>query len=143
MRTLLLITALMLIKISSAQQTYDKKLLAKFDKTYLEQQAKNNPIFIERQNFIVNHSYKIIDADSIPNNIKLKKLQAFDHKQKKAINKEITINDLNNFNIFNYNAKPGKKSNNYYKIGNTGKILVVYSVQKQTKLFNSNRKAQN
>ncbi len=139
MKKLLFLTALFIGSVAFSQTTYNPKLLLKFDRSYLESQVTNNPHFIKRQNYIVENSYTIIDEIDIPQNVDVKELQVFDNKNKVYINSEINNSDLDDFNIYKYKTQPGEKTDSYYKIGNTGKVLVVFSMQKQAQLYNQYR----
>ncbi len=140
MRTLFIIILLSLSGFLFSQSQYDTKLLAKFDKNYLDKQVKENPHFIERQNYIVENSYEIINSDELPSGCDLKELTRFNYLSKTYLNIPVGDSDLIDFNIFKYYTEPGKKQDDYYNIGNTGKVLKVFSIQKQTQLYNQFRK---
>jgi len=118
-----------------SQLEYDSKLLVKFDKVYLNQQLIDNPNFIKRQNFLVNNSYQIISVIDLKEGGHVEKLYKIDNFTKQKVEYIFTNDDFNNFNLFEYYYQT-TKSGTYYKLGDTGKILQVFSTPVITQMYN-------
>lgn len=116
----------------------DNKLLAHYTQAEIDQLLITSPSVIEYENFIVNNSFFIEDIDNQEKTSSCNQLQFFDSFSKEIINKSITSADLNDFNIYNYNFKISE-TRNYYIIGDTGKLLVVYSKSEIITKYNESR----
>jgi hypothetical protein len=116
----------------------DKKLLSRHTQTELDKLVSEAPSVIEYENFIVNNSYFIRDAKSGENTTSYGELHFFNSFTKEIIVKTIMASDLIVFNIYDYDFAISK-IRNYYVIGNTGKILVVYSQPEITEKYNKSR----
>ena len=114
------------ISLSAIAQEYNAKLTVKYDIPTLNELKQNNCDQIEVLNHFVDGGCYFID---MPNKkIDYKELQKVDPKTGE-INYDhvITVNDLIDFNPLEYNCMYNDTKSNYYKAGNTGKLLIVPS----------------
>ena len=95
---------------------FNSKLSSKFTTEELQEISKAYPDSILFLNYIAEKGYYFIEFP---------KEKEIPHK----IIENITLKDLETFNIFNYNIEFLDNKNNYYKLGNTGKLLVVVSMK--------------
>ena len=116
----------------------DIKLLSRHTQAELDQLVIETPSIIEYENIIVNNSYFIRDVESAENITSYKELHFIDSFTKEVNYKTITSSDLVDFNIYDYDFNISK-DRNYYVIGNTGKILVVYSTIEIKDKYNTSR----
>jgi hypothetical protein len=107
-------------------QKYDSKLYVKYDAKYLSKIESENPVEFEYLKIYVNESCSFTE---MPNkSIDYVDLQKIDIKTGNIIEGyEFTEKDIQNFNPFEYNIKVSPDKNTYYKAGNTGKLLIVWS----------------
>lgn len=99
---------------------------------------QNRPADLEYINWFVENSYVIKEVAN-PDALNYPKLKYMD-KDTKMEGSEVTEFDAATFNIMEYGFEIAAKSSNVYMIGNTGKILVFYSSDDLTKLFNEYRR---
>lgn len=108
----------------------DERLLALYDKAYLNRLKEINPFIIQRWNYYLDHAYYITDYP----------------KGKGVTYPLVTIPDLENFNILLLEQEQGLSRNWHkiivYHIKDTDKVLVYYSgkefVNRLNKHYNRN-----
>ncbi|MBI4645846.1 MAG: hypothetical protein HY738_04400, partial [Bacteroidia bacterium] len=54
-------------------------------------------------------------------------LQRIDPKTGQKLDNPVTTDDLSNFNLYQFDYKVQKEKRTYYKLGDTGKILILLS----------------
>lgn len=123
---LLLIGVVLFTAFSYAQEQPNSKLCDVYTTQHLANLKNNNPDAITYFNFYVNNSFEIVEAPDKPiNKVELKRI---DFNTKAILSDEIIENDLMDFNPLLYNCVTSD-SRTYYSIGNTGKLLVMYSTE--------------
>ena len=100
------------------QDEIDPRLYAKYDKEYLEKISVENPKLLEKMNFYLQKSWTITDMPDKP--IHYEELRRLSDNST-----NITLDEIKNFNPYLYNCKNELYSSTYYKIGNTGKLLIM------------------
>lgn len=111
---------------SQLEETIDSRLLSKYSQEYLNKLKMDNPDEFDYLNFSVKNSYLIMDFTTN---------KVFDfqmlRKTDPITKQEIEVNTLDeideNFNPFLYNCEIGQKNQMCYKVGNTGKMIVMRS----------------
>jgi len=122
----LLLFGVLLFTLNSFAQISDPKLSAVYSPEQLNNLKNTMPGSIDYLNYYVNNSYRIVDFPT-EKAIEHRMLKKIDPLTGQTINQEITINDIRDFNPYLFNCKPQMTSRTYYKIGNTGKMLIMYS----------------
>ncbi|PLX00408.1 MAG: hypothetical protein C0594_15750 [Marinilabiliales bacterium] len=117
-----------------AQVNPDSKLFVKYEPSYFNKYQHKNPEIIEYMNFYVNHSWKIINMPD--KEVQSEELKKVDPKTGSLLDEQIVVSDLDNFNIYLYNCKPDQEKRKYYTIGDTKKMLIIYSHNEITDKFN-------
>lgn len=114
------------ISLTAVAQEYNAKLTVKYDVTKLNDLKQNHPDQLEVLNYFVDGGCYFIDMPA--KKVDYKELQKVDPKTGE-INYDhvITTNDLVDFNPMEYNCVYNDAIRNYYKVGDTGKLLVVPS----------------
>ncbi len=122
---------------------HNEKLLVKYDVASLDQLKQNNP---NEYNFLVYYVDKgtyFVEMPSKPiNYIDLEKVNPLTGE----INNNFSFNDIDfdNFNPLEFNCECDMSHSTYYKVGDTGKLLIVLSRSKiENRVQNENRILQN
>lgn len=112
------ISTLCLSTISYSQNNseFNPKLFTKFSKKELKTIAKEFPDSILFLNYIAEKGYYFTDVPPKPITYG-------------GVIENFTTDKLDNFNIFEYNVKFLENKNNYYKLGDTGKLLILVSMK--------------
>lgn len=110
---------------SQSNTKYNPKLFTKFSKKELKTIAKEFPDSVLFLNYIAEKGYYITEFPQKP----------IPHQ----IIENFTADKLDNFNIFEYDVRFLENKNNYYKLGDTGKLLVLVSM-KDIKQFSKQEK---
>lgn len=127
------LTAFLIIVLSFsslfAQQNEKKinsKLYVKYDKAYLEGLQNTDPEQLDYLNFYADNCYRFMPfPEDKP--IPYQMLYKIDPKSKEYIEVK-TFDELEmNFNPFEYNCKTEKEKPVYYKIGDTGQMVMMRS----------------
>ena len=139
MKKIILLSMLVISGITAFSQSLaiDSRLYAKYSEEELLDMQQNHPADLEYINWFVENSYVIKEVAN-PEELSYPRLKYMD-KETKMEGSEVTEFDAENFNIMEYGFEISKSSN-VYLIGNTGKILVFYSSDDLTKLFNEYRR---
>lgn len=135
MKKIILLSMLVISGITAFSQSLaiDSRLYAKYSEEDLLDMQQNRPQDLDYLNWFVENSYVIKDVVN-PGVLDYPKLKYMD-RETKMEGSEVTEFDAENFNIMEYGFEISKSSN-VYLIGNTGKILVFYSSDDLTKLYN-------
>ena len=113
-----------------AQTEIDSRLYAKYDKAYLEKLSQENPQQLEKMNFFVKNAGYVIDMPDKP--VEYKELVRLSDNSK-----NITLDEIKNFNPYLYSCKNDISRTTYYKIGNTGKLLIMRSLQELNRMYDN------
>ena len=131
MRFLFFIIFVSTTSFSFSQSTIDSRLTDIFSTEYIQSLDQNKIRVLEYE---LDHSYFIIDNyeknESLPN------LYKRNMQTKEVTQETLTTNDLNNFNVLNYTYEKKYNNRTYYKLGNTGKTIVFYSIKEFTQNYN-------
>ncbi len=107
-------------------QEFNQKLLVKYDEATLTELKKNNSVEFEYLNLYVTRACSFKDMPD--KDIKYTELKRIDINTGEVIEDyEVSEDDINNFNPFLYNIKLDYDWNTYYKVGNTGKMLLIWA----------------
>jgi len=136
MKKIILLSMLVISGITAFSQDLpiDSRLSAKYSEEDLLDMQQNRPQDLEYLNWFVENSYVIKEVVD-PEVLNYPKLKYMD-RETKMEGSEVTEFDAENFNIMEYGFEIAAKSSNVYKIGDTGKLLVFYSSDDLTKLYN-------
>lgn len=119
MRNCFLLSILILCTISIYAQknsSFSNKLLEKYSAKELKNLSENNPDSFIVLNYAAEKGYYFMDIPS-GKNISFTKIE------------NVSNQDLENFNPLKYNIEYFKEKQNYYILGDTGKLLVLMSVK--------------
>jgi len=94
---------------------YNSKLFVKFTSEELKNIENNHPDSVLFLNYIASKGYSIIDMPP-------KQIQC-------GVIENVSEEDLKDFNVFEYNVQFLENKNNYYKLGNTGKLLILTNLR--------------
>ena len=130
---LLLIGAIFISTYSFSQQV-DSRLNAVYSPEEIIHLKQSSPDAISYFNFYVNNSYIITDfvADKP---MDYEELHKINHRTKEVLTDQITTGDLVDFNPYLFSCTPDQNNRKYYKIGNTGKLLIMLSRKEIEKNF--------
>lgn len=124
-RILLLIAAVLIVG-SLFSQNYNEKLSAKYTDKELSKMQKENPAQLEVLDYFVTEGFNIVDMPDKP--IEYMELAKVNPKTGQVNHDyQITMDDLKSFNPLEYNCKFDSRKSMYYKVGNTGKLIIVES----------------
>lgn len=101
----------------------------------------HNPAGVEYKNWFLDNAY-VVKQISDPESSPFPKLKYWD-KETKMAGAEVTEYDSETFNVMEYSYDVLPKKSNAYLIGDTGYLLVFYSGEDLTTLFNEYRRANN
>jgi hypothetical protein len=105
-------------------QDYSEKLFVKYESSEIEQMKSQNAWDLELLSFFVEEGYYFVDMPEKP--IDYITLQRVNPKTGELVSGyNISEKDIEDFNPLNYNCMFDEYKNRYYKVGNTGKLLVV------------------
>jgi len=120
-----LITAVLFVG-SLFSQNYNEKLLVKYTDKELSQMQKENPTQLDVLDYFVTEGYTIVDMPDKP--IEYIELAKVNPKTGQVDSDyQITMTDLESFNPFEFNCMFDSGKPMYYKVGNTGKLIIVES----------------
>ncbi|MDL2262114.1 hypothetical protein LJC11_01270 [Bacteroidales bacterium OttesenSCG-928-I21] len=137
MKTIISISILLLTCTFSFSQNkeLDNRLTQAFGETYLQELANNTPDEIEYLNWYLDNSYTIDENIPLEKCEGLPYLKYFDPKTKTEGGMVEGI-DIDNFNIFLYLTESHYDRPSLYRIGDSGKILLLFSTKELTKKRN-------
>ena len=134
MRNIFILNLLFISMLSFSQMNYDTRLNTRYSDEYLQTLSENKLRDLE---FKLDNVYYIID--DFEKNSGLQELYKINNSTKKVVKQTLTNVDFDNFNILDYHYVQNYNTDNYYKIGDTGKTLVIISVKEYTNKFNNYR----
>ena len=130
---LLLISAVLLTMYSYSQQA-DLRLSAVYSAEEISKLKQSAPDAINYFNFYVSNSYIITDfvADKP---MDYKELHKIDPRTKEVLSDDIRTSDVIDFNPYLFDCTPDMDKRTYYKMGDTGKLLIMLSRKEINKKF--------
>ena len=131
MRFLFIIIIISISSFSFSQSAIDSRITDIYPSEYIQSLDQNRINLLEYE---LDNSYFILD--NFEKNESLPNLYKRNMQTKEIIEVPITENDLNNFNVLNYAYEKKYNNRTYYKLGNTGKTIVFYSLKEFTKNYN-------
>ena len=140
-KVLILIGIVLLSMYSFGQQT-DSKLSAVYSPEELISIKQSSPNAIEYFNFYVNNSY-VITYFVADKPMDYKELHKINPQTKEVLSDAITTSDVTDFNPYLFDCNPDTEKRTYYKMGNTGKLLIMLSrkeIQKKFRMKNNTNK---
>lgn len=140
MRITILIIFISISLLTYSQNTfnnYDSRLLMKYSESYLFSLQENNPDLINYLNFTLDNSCEIIDitADKIAS---CPYLYEYDNTNKTITENTLSVDQLENINIYKYNFEQDLNLNKVYRIKNSdNKAIVFISKSELAKRYNN------
>lgn len=123
-KKILILFAVVFVANSLIAQDYNEKLLVKYSDAELQEMRTADLQQYELLNFFVTEGFRIIDMPGKP--IEYIELAKIDPVTKSVqYDYQITMADLENFNPLEYNCMFDGQRTLYYKVGNTGKLIIV------------------
>ncbi len=115
----------------------DERLSSRFSEERIQSWISNSPALIELKNFEVENGYRI---ESLPEDkiADLPALRVLDTSTKQAGEVVTDINEQD-FNLYMYYFDRKVDGDQYYRIGNTNKVLIIPSTDKFVEMFNESR----
>lgn len=140
MKKIILLFVLVISMMTAFSQVsqIDSRLYAKYSEEELLDMQANRSASLEYFNWFVKNAF-VIKEISNPEVSDFPKLRYWD-KETKMAGAEATEYNPETFNVMEYDFEVLVNASNAYLIGNTGKILVFYSGNDLTKLFNEYRR---
>lgn len=140
---LLVLLLVSFTSISLFAQNFNEKLLVKYDAESLTQMQQNNSGEFELVNYFVDKGCYFVDMPDKP--IEYYELEKIDPVTGESdFSFDFNEFDFDNFNPLEYNCVFDQSRSNYYKVGNTGKLLIVLSrSDMENKIENEKRVLQN
>lgn len=125
---LILVFSLIISSQSFSQYNYfvDERIQNTYSKEIVQELVKNNLNEIKWLNWFLDNGYTIMDV-GLPKCENLAYLK-YINRQTKEIGEnvlDIDFSDMNNFNLFLYNIECNYNKATTYRIGDTGKILII------------------
>ena len=134
MKKIILINLLFLSMFAFSQTDYDPRLNTKYSDEYIQNLSIDKLNSLE---FSLDNLFLI--EDNFEKNASLPELYKINYSTKEVIETALLNVDFNNFNILEYSFVQNYNTRNYYKIGNTGKTLVILSIKEYAAKLNEYR----
>ncbi len=131
MRKIFFILIVLASTYSFAQNNIDSRLTELFPSEYIQSLSQERINVLEYE---LDHSYIILD--NFEKNESLPILYKRNMQTKEITTETVTNFDINTFNVLNYAYEKKYDNRTYYKLGNTGKTIVFYSIKEFTKNYN-------
>lgn len=118
----------------------DERIKAVYEESYIATLEEKNPQVLEYLNFSLDNGY-FIDESFPPDKYEtLPELFVIDPATKKVIQESVTGEMIHGINILACRFERADNARTYYRIGDTGKVIVLYSVKELTAKFNEYKK---
>lgn len=114
-------------------QLLDKRLVEVYGEEQCLKWRKESPVYLDYQSFELVHGHFICNLNDLSPSTDVEPLESID-----PINfpiDEVAYDNARMFNPFRYNVKRSYLMRKYYRIGNTGKALVMLSGEEVRKKF--------
>ena len=140
MKNLIILFLSVFLMSSSFAQTNtnvpDPKLIDAFGQETVDYYINNAPHLISYYNFFLNYSYKIVEMPQ-------EKMSEIDQYPEMRLKEkflqepqDFSENGLNDLNILKYEIKIDQVGGAIYRLGNTNKLIIVYSGKEITAMYN-------
>lgn len=118
--------------------TPDERLYVSYPQEYIDNLLERNPQSIDYMNFCLDNAFSFIELpdEKVEN---LPRLYARNNFNKTVSEEPVETVDENDFIIFNYKYQTEIKTNSMYRIGNTNRVLVIYSAMSTAEKFNQSK----
>jgi hypothetical protein len=138
MRYLLLPLFILIFGAANAQteNNPDARLFVRYSADYLTEIQQSNPGLISLMNYRLDFSWQIVEIG--PKVSEYPELHRFDANTK-SVGSAFTSSDMAGFNIMEWNTESFYDKRNYYRLGDTGKVLVIFSEKEVADSFNKTR----
>lgn len=134
---LLLALVIPFLSVAQSSTKVNPKLKTKYSQEYLDKLQAENPDRMAFLNYYADNACYVIDMPDKPVTfLDLEKLDAED-----GMEKEITQQDLVEFNMYKFNIIPSFKDTKYYKAGNTGKMIIVRPEKDVLRMFENAKRS--
>ena len=133
---LLLLTLIVRIDVYGQNTTpsnTDFRIVETYGVDYVNRMDLESPNRLTYLTYFLEHSYFIMDY---PKGKTYEDINSIPDKNGVVGNLIIDINNLSAFNVLNYNFTREQKTRTFYKIVNTGKMIVFYSQDEFLKNYN-------
>ena len=120
-------------------QQVDSKLNVIYTPEQISHFKQASPDMIAYSNFYVNNATYVTSPPQ-GKSIETTPLRRVNPKTGEVLQDEITMTDMQDFNVYMYNCKSKTNSSTFYSIGNSGKILVMRSSTEIQKSFMKSKK---
>jgi len=134
MRKIIIINLLCISMFAFSQTSYDTRLNVKYSEEYIQSLSVEKLSSLE---FSLDNVYLL--EDNFEKNENLPELFRINNSTKEIIETPLSNIDFNNFNILEYSYVQNYNTRNYYKIGDTGKTLVILSMKEYVTKLNEYR----
>jgi len=112
----------------------DQRLNDKYSIEYLNDLKSQDPAALDYLNYFVENVYRIIDMPD-------KQIACLDLKRVDVTNNQpITLAEMENFNLYKYNCTVLPDKRMFYKIKNTGKLLIIKSEKELKDSFSNDQR---
>lgn len=112
----------------------DSRLVELFGQDQCQKWNNENPEFLRYQCFEIEFGFALEDLDQLEEGTQIDELESFDPVN--FPDDELELISIGAFNPMRYNVRRSYLSRKYYRIGNSDKILVLYSGEELRKVFN-------
>ena len=112
----------------------DDRLYARYSNEQIEYLLLNSPQLIEFRNFELDNSWEILEVEKDKSE-NYPPLQYFNPKTGEKLNEVEDVVD-SDFNLYQYYFQRKHSHRSFYKIGDTNKVLIIYSGKELINLFN-------
>lgn len=114
----------------------DARLYARYSSEYLAEIQQSNPGVIDLMNYRLDFSWEIVEIG--PKVSEYPELRRF-NASTKTIGSVFSSTDMAGFNIMEWNTESFYDKRNFYRLGDTGKVLVIFSEKEVADSFNKTR----
>lgn len=133
---LLFILSVCVSGFSQESVSFDQRLSAVFQDSYLIKAQQTDQQHIQYLEFCLDNGYSFIEDFPYDKISTLPELYRLNLQTKKVVTESLSDIDPASFNIFEYSFERGKSSKTYYRIGETGRVICFDSVDELTKKYN-------
>ena len=132
-----------LASVSLFSQNVNSKLLVKFEQETLTEMKQQNSSEFEVLEYYVDRGFHFVDMPDKP--IDFEELEKINPKTGETVyDFDLSTIDLDNFNPLEFNCEIKANQKGYYKVGITGKLLIVkHRVDIENKIENEKRILEN
>lgn len=134
-RFILIGLGLLLVQIAFSQaEMLDERLLSRFTESQISHWSETYPQKLQFKIFELDNGFEIITVDESKLE-GIEQLHFYDYLNKEMGMEVQNIDELN-FNLYQYYYERAFTHSNYYRIGDTNNILIIYSEKVLAEKFN-------